>query len=427
MMLGPTLLLACLLVAPPATGFGSPRRGRWTTITQARMAAEPDSAVMPAMPSKVPLYRWLDQVSFPAASFPVCPLYVNPEVHDIDYLNKVKDTGCIIDSPQRTMAHPLIDFDAQATADAVLKIAAMPAATRAKPVITIARGMGGGKTRALETLRRLLLHRDGVLPLAITFNSNTPLARDYWLETAKKAGSRPEIENAYAVSLAARMASAVFGVEYSAVVSRFYSNLAQLDLTSSLAPDMIRDTVKFLVDRVNSARAQQTPPTVAISTVVVLLDESRKMNVFADYPDLGSIARIALLDDEVAPGLSAALVFSDLGFLSVDLKSESGRDVMVLELPARLSPSRVVSEWWGRDVTGRVLTDETRGVLELVAASLNNMPRALEIADDFLRSNDGPINSSLLIDLYEYVFTSAQDRYSPSPPSMRVLSAMFFR
>jgi len=287
----------------------------------------------------------------------------------------------------------MIDFDPKATADAVLKVAAMPADSRGKPVIAIARGMGGGKTRALETLRRLLLRRNGVLPLAITFNANSPVTLDSWMKDAKHLA----IDEAYAVSVAARMVSAVFGVKYSAVAKCFKDNLAQLDLSSSVASDMIRDSVTFLVDRVNSARAQQTSPTVAISTVVVLLDESRKMNVFADYPDLGSIARIALLDDEVAPGLSAALVFSDLGFLSVDLKSESGRDVMVLELPARLSPSRVVSEWWGRDVTGRVLTDETRGVLELAAASLNNMPRALEIADEYLRSKDSPVCSLVQI------------------------------
>ena len=182
MMLGLTLVLACLLVAP-ATGFNSPRRGRLST-PPARMAEEPGSAMMPAIPSKAPFYRWLDQVAFPAASFPVCLLYVKPKVHDNEYLNNDKDTGCIIDEPWRTMAHPMIDFDAQATADAVLKVAAMPADSRAKPVITIARGMGGGKTRALETLRRLLLHRNGVLPLAITFNTNTPTPRPSWVPRA---------------------------------------------------------------------------------------------------------------------------------------------------------------------------------------------------------------------------------------------------
>ena len=303
----------------------------------------------------------------------------------------------------------------------------MPAGERAKPVITIVRGMGGGKTRALETLRRLLLHRNGVLPLAITFNTKTPLDRDYWLKDAKKAGSIPEIEKAYAVSLAARMASAVFGMEYDALANRLYANLAQLDLSSSVATDMIRDSMTFLVDCVNSARAQVTPPTVAISTVVMLLDESRKMNEFTNESDLGSLARAVLLDKPIAQGLSAAHVFSDLSFRGIDLNSTSGREVMILALPPGLNLSQAVSEWGDRQAPGRVLTNETRNMLELVAASLNNMPRALEIVDDFLRSNDGPINSSLLIDLYNEVTTRAGQKYSPSQPSIEALSAMFFR
>jgi hypothetical protein len=132
-------------------------------------------------------------------------LYVEPGVNDLEFLDTVKDTGCIINSPWRTMAHPLIDFDAQAIADVVLKIAALPEDSRSKPVIAIVRGMGGGKTRALETLRRLMLCRDGVLPLAITFNTNTKLDNDLWLEEAKDSGSREAIRKAYAVSVAARM------------------------------------------------------------------------------------------------------------------------------------------------------------------------------------------------------------------------------
>ena len=86
------------------------------------------------------------------------------------------------------MAHPLIDFDAEKTADVVLEVASMPADARSKPVIAIARGMGGGKTRVLETLRRILLQRDGVLPLAITFGTNSHLHSDWWLDDANRLG-----------------------------------------------------------------------------------------------------------------------------------------------------------------------------------------------------------------------------------------------
>ena len=250
---------------------------RWSAAPLARVAAGPGSAEAPGQ-AKTPFYRWLDQVAFPVEPFPVCSLYVKPGEHDLEFLDTVKDTGCIIDSPWITMASPLIGFDAQATTDAVLEVAALPACPRGKPVIAIVRGMGGGKTRALESVRRLMLRRDGVLPLAITFNNNTHLDNDFWFENAIKTGSDDAIRSAYAVSLAARMASAVFGVEYDAVTAHVRSCLPPLSCSSS-PKVMIRDTVRFLVDRVNAARA---PPVIAISTVVVILDESRKMNDYTN-------------------------------------------------------------------------------------------------------------------------------------------------
>ena len=68
-------------------------------------------------------------------------------------------------------------------------------------------------------------------------------------------------------------------------------------------------------------------------------------------------------------------------------------------------------------------------VLELAAATMNNMPRALEVADDFLRRDDNarrPVDTALLVEMFQYVFERARGKYSPSPPSIEVLSAMFF-
>eukprot|EP01041_Mallomonas_annulata_P012482 gene12482-26273_t len=41
-----------------------------------------------------------------------------------------------------------------------------------KPFHAVVKGMGGGKTRGLEEIRRELLLEEGVLPIAITFNSH---------------------------------------------------------------------------------------------------------------------------------------------------------------------------------------------------------------------------------------------------------------
>ena len=391
-------------------------------------------------PQKGLFYRWLDEVAFPVASFPVCSLYAKPGAHDLEYLDTEKDTGCIIDSPWITMANPMIGFDVQAAADQVLAVAAMPAGVRGKPAIVVARGMGGGKTRVLESVRRLLLHRDGVMPLALTFNGHTDAFIDCWLEDAMRPKSFMSIEKACAVSVATRMASAVFGVEYDTLAHRINMDAQLLrhpDLCSVCPDDMIKDLLRFLVDRVNAARAlQTTPPVTAIDTVVALLDESRRLADFTQSQGIGRLMHSAILDKPIAPGLKAALFVSDLGYLGDEMskrKSKSNtpeRDRIFLQLPNRLSPERVVSEWWGRDATGRELTDETRGVLELVAASLNNMPRVLEIADDFLRRDANarrPLDQALLRDLYAEVLQRGQDRYWPPSPSSQVLTAMYFR
>ena len=102
----------------------------------------------------------------------------------------------------------------------------------------------------------------------------------------------------------------------------------------------------------------------------------------------------------------------------------------MLELPSRLSPVRVVDEWWGRNVPARVLTAESHLVLELAAASLNNTPRALEMADNFLRSDKNvarPVDKALVRDMYEHVFKNARGRYQPTQPSKEILGAMLYR
>ena len=71
--------------------------------------------------------------------------------------------GCIIDNPQDTMSIPLIDLDVKKLVDVVIKTSKMKSGPRKKPVCATVRGMGGGKTRAFEEMRRILLLREGVL------------------------------------------------------------------------------------------------------------------------------------------------------------------------------------------------------------------------------------------------------------------------
>jgi len=88
---------------------------------------------------------------------------------DKSYFNN--NQSCLIDRPEITLDHRLIDYNVTGAADRVLQSAKIPPGTRTKPVLGVVRGMGTGKTRCLEELRRELLQRLGVLPIGITFNS----------------------------------------------------------------------------------------------------------------------------------------------------------------------------------------------------------------------------------------------------------------
>ena len=71
--------------------------------------------------------------------------------------------GCIIDNPQDTMSIPLIGLDVKKLVDIVIKTSKMKSGPRKKPICATVRGMGGGKTRAFEEMRRMLLLQEGML------------------------------------------------------------------------------------------------------------------------------------------------------------------------------------------------------------------------------------------------------------------------
>ena len=67
------------------------------------------------------------------------------------------------------MAIKLLEFDTPKELKKILDTAPTKPDSRAKPLHAIMRGMGGGKTRALEELRRECLQNHlNVLPIAVT-------------------------------------------------------------------------------------------------------------------------------------------------------------------------------------------------------------------------------------------------------------------
>ena len=272
---------------------------------------------------KLPFPAWL-HIVFQGQS--VSPLYVDPKCVD-EILNTKQDAGCIIDDPIRAMGHPMIDFDIEKASQQVLETSKERPDPRLKPVVAIARGKGGGKTRAMEEVRRYLMRRKTTLPIAITYNSQSAIARDPWLK--QQTCDAYSLDRVYALSVSARMLSAVFGVSFSETAELIRKNLGRLDWESVDAPTMIQETLKFVLQRTNEARVLSSIDLV--DTFVLLMDENAKADNEFDKTDLGAIVRQALLDKSIN-AINIALVISDLGFLPETLRTDSDRTVKVLVL-----------------------------------------------------------------------------------------------
>ena len=98
-----------------------------------------------------------------------------------DHSSLLDGYGCIIDEPKYAMSIPLLNLNPSALIQTVLTAAEIEPSTRRKPVCATVRGQGGGKTRALEEIRRAILcTRPNVLPIAITFNKDSNSDIDRW-------------------------------------------------------------------------------------------------------------------------------------------------------------------------------------------------------------------------------------------------------
>ena len=70
------------------------------------------------------------------------------------------------------MLIPCISFDPQSVAEEMLQASKEPSSRRDKCLFATVRGMGGGKTRAFEEIRRALLRKKGVLAMKGWFFNN---------------------------------------------------------------------------------------------------------------------------------------------------------------------------------------------------------------------------------------------------------------
>ena len=201
----------------------------------------------------------------------------------------------------------------------ILKLSKEPADSRQKALIGTVRGMGGGKTRVFEEIRRVLLLKYGVLPIAITYNHlwSTGDCIDRWKSAVK------ERRIWYALSLVSRMASVFYSIEFEDSASLIKDHLSNLPQKTK-AKDIIRSFVVHAVSKVSLIRP--------IDTFILLIDEAVKMeeqsfNTFGDE-DITQTVREAMLNTPISFNnevLNVSLIISSLSMTPIGV-TKSGRN-----------------------------------------------------------------------------------------------------
>ena len=239
----------------------------------------------------------------------------------------------------------------------------------------------------------------------------------------------------YALSLVRRMASVFFGIKFEIVVVMMERQMLSIPFTTSYeAEDLIRSFVTYLADRVHKDRP--------INTFILLIDEASAMeeHILKRYPDckdVTSCARSALLDKDIIFNGGAFKTALGISSLSVDPIKEttSNRAIKALILPSQLSKTDIVKEIWNKG-NRLLLSKRDSHRLELVAATVNNNPRLVEIVKDYIdkctidkQSDSLTVDKNFAEGLYNHLHSQITSRYGGIKsicPSPQLLGALIF-
>ena len=344
-----------------------------------------------------------------------------------DHSSLLDGYGCIIDEPKYAMSIPLLNLNPSALIQTVLTAAEIEPSTRRKPLCATVRGQGGGKTRALEEIRRAILcTRPNVLPIAITFNKDSNSDIDSW-----GAVETPQLF--YALSLVARMASSFYDIDFCDLSNTMNDHLPNIlhynRRRSSGATELIREFVVIMMEAMSAHNRM-------VDTFVLLIDEAvrmeRKMQSMKSFQrqldgdvQMTSVISAALLnekltfspsDGEPHQPINAALLISSLQVSPIG-ESSSGRSIFPIVLAESLDPHAVLEKIWRPCLNNRSLSKKEAGTLMLIAAMVNTLPRMVESVDTFFRTGNNRkvlIDEKLVSDLFKHIKEDMASRYGRS-------------
>ena len=224
-------------------------------------------------------------------------IYTQARVERREYLMKLAtENPAIINDVFDTMAHEVVSLDAKSWATDAQQLAAKNASPKRTFLATL-RGSGGGKTRALEEIRWELLGMEGVLPLAITYNSAMEL--DAEVELAWSANSN---KLNYAMTVVARLAAVFYGKPLDEILDMLLQRAWSGGLKYPI--QLIRAFIRHVVAKLRQSDME-------VKTIVILADEVASAEEQI-APDVTSILRKAVLDESILPDLQATVVISSL-------------------------------------------------------------------------------------------------------------------
>jgi hypothetical protein len=289
----------------------------------------------------VPLHtptEWIAQVF---SNQQVLPLYYSEDLTGVNRThstNYTTDLGCIIEASN--MYNKMIDFNATKAVDELIKGTDKRLDVwRDKPLFAMVRGSGGGKTRTLMEIRDECLRREGVLPIAITFNH----AWDIWNDSLWTS-STGRARLCYALSVVLRMTSVMFGIFRGDDL--VMQSLHLLDGDHCDAPqDIIRGMLNLLEDKVNEKRGGKYVKQIVVMLDECVMSEERALAFNARATDITFIARYAILYDKRDDRAGTTLVVSSLTLKPTGFPGSSSV-TLALDMAQSLNVTSVVDNWF---------------------------------------------------------------------------------
>ncbi len=334
--------------------------------------------------------------------------------------NTNKDLGCIINSPLETMTNPYLGSNITDTALLLKEYAMMNPSPRRKPLLVCVRGMGSGKTRLFEELRREMYLDPNVLPIAITFNCKTAYEnREVEFESRNEQDNKMRAVQSASISIITRMASVFYGLDLNKVQALVNDQIDALKYSFN-CEDLYISFTQLMRRQLAEAGCGVNAFVLYVDETVRLHDELSKK--YGRDIDLLIPLRSAVLDN---------LPNSTLALSSLKAKipgiTTSGRLLKTLPQAERLDPSEILDKWW---IMLENESKETRVRFFLIATLFCDMPRVLEAIYQNMKERGVPTGDAIFSsELIKYLQERLGERYQDidEVPYPELLYGLWFR